>query len=180
MTDAPTREKLKSLIRNVPDFPKRGIVFRDITPLLADAQGFALAVRAMAEPFSQANIDMVVGAESRGFIFGAALAGQLHCGFVPVRKYGKLPAATITQEYQLEYGTDKLQMHTDALATGQSVLMVDDLLATGGTMKACCQMVEQLGATIVGVSVLIELAFLNGRAGLTKYQVHSVISYDNE
>lgn len=180
LTHANTAEQLKQLIRSVPDFPKKGIVFRDITTLLAEAAGLALAVKAMAAPFRDQNVDLVTGAESRGFIFGAALAVELGCAFVPIRKPGKLPAETIAQEYQLEYGTDKLEMHADAVKTGQRVLMVDDLLATGGTMKACCQMVEQLGGQVIGVSILIELGFLNGRAQLADYNLHTIINYDHE
>ena len=173
-------KKLRQLIRSVPDFPKPGIVFRDITPLLADAQGLALAVNALADPFRDKRIDLVVGAESRGFIFGAAVACELNCGFVPVRKPGKLPAQAIAQEYQLEYGTDKLEIHADAVKPNQRILMIDDLLATGGTMKACCQMVQQLGGRIIGIAFLIELAFLNGRDALSDYKTYSVISYDHE
>jgi len=172
--------QLQQLIRNVKDFPKPGIVFRDITPLLADEQGFAAAVQAMADPFRDKNIDLVVAIESRGFIFGAAIARRLNCGFVPVRKPGKLPADTIDEEYQLEYGSDKLEMHADAIKSGQRILIVDDLLATGGTMRACCRMVERLGGEIVGISFLIELAFLKGRAGLADYNIHTVIKYDQE
>ena len=172
--------KLQELIRNVPGFPKQGIVFRDITPLLADGEGLPMAVRAMAEPFRQQGIDIVVGAESRGFIFGTAVALELHCGFVPVRKPGKLPSAIIAEEYELEYGTDKLEIHADAVKPGQRVLLVDDLLATGGTMRACCRMVKQLGGEIVGISFLIELAFLGGRTKLGGYNIHTVISYDSE
>jgi len=177
-TDPAVIDKLKSLIRSVPDFPRPGIVFRDITPLLAHAEGLALACRALAQPYRSQNIDLVVGAESRGFIFGAAVARELNCGFIPVRKPGKLPARTISQAYQLEYGTDKLEIHADAVKPQQRVVMLDDLLATGGTMKACCQMVRSLGAEIVGVSFLIELTFLNGRNVLTDWPVHSIITYD--
>jgi len=180
LTPPDVAENLQKLIRNVPDFPKPGIVFRDITTLLADPAGLALAVKAMADPFRDQNIDVVVGAESRGFIFGAAMAVDLGCAFVPVRKPGKLPAATIAQEYELEYGTDKLELHADAIKPGQRVLMVDDLLATGGTMKACCQMIEQLKGTIVGIAFLVGLDFLNGRAQLADYNLHTVINYNHE
>jgi len=172
--------QLENLIRNVPDFPRPGIVFRDITPLLADLAGLAKATKAMAEPFRDKHIDLVVGAESRGFIFGAAVALELGCGFVPVRKQGKLPAESICQEYELEYGFDKLEIHADAIKPGERILMVDDLLATGGTMKACCQMTEKLGGEIVGISFLIDLAFLNGIEKLAGYDVHAVIKYDQE
>lgn len=171
---------LRALVRNVVDFPKAGIIFRDITPLLADHAGLAEAMRAMAAPFKQQKIDVVVGAESRGFIFGTAIALELGCGFVPVRKPGKLPSATISKEYGLEYGTDKLEIHTDAIKPGQAVLMADDLLATGGTMKACCEMVEQLGGKIAAITFLIELSFLGGRKVLGDYPIHSVIDYDHE
>ncbi len=173
-------EKLKKLIRNIPDFPKPGIVFRDITPLLADAEGLALACSALAEPFRDQKVELVVGAESRGFIFGTVVARELNCGFIPVRKSGKLPAQTIAEEYELEYGTDTLEIHADTIKPGQRVLMVDDLLATGGTMKACCQMVQRLGGQIAGIAFLIELAFLNGREPLNDYDIHSLIIYDQE
>ena len=172
--------ELKKLIRNVPDFPQPGIIFRDITPLLADAQALSLATRRMAEPFRRLKVDRVLGAESRGFIFGALVARELNCGFAPIRKPGKLPGKTISAQYQLEYGADKLQIHTDAFQTGQKILMVDDLLATGGTMAASCQMVEKLGGNIVGISFLIELIFLKGRQKLGNYTIHSLISYDSE
>ena len=173
-------EKLKKLIRNIPDFPKPGIVFRDITPLLADAEGLALACSALAEPFRDQTGELVVGAESRGFISGTVVARELNCGFIPVRKSGKLPAQTIAEEYELEYGTDTLEIHADTIKPGQRVLMVDDLLATGGTMKACCQMVQRLGGQIAGIAFLIELAFLNGREPLNDYDIHSLIIYDQE
>ena len=174
------QSELRRLIRNIPDFPRSGIVFRDITVLLADAEGLSQAAQAMAAPFAQKNVELVVGAESRGFIFGALVASQLNCGFVPVRKPGKLPARTIAEEYELEYGSDRLEIHADAVKPCQRVLLVDDLLATGGTMKACCNMVERLGGEIVGISFLIELAFLNGRTLLADYDIHSIISYDQE
>jgi adenine phosphoribosyltransferase len=170
-------QAIRQLIRDIPDFPKPGILFRDITPLLADSRGLALACEAMAEPFRDANIDVVVGTESRGFIFGAAIARLLNAGFVPVRKPGKLPGATIAEEYALEYGADRLEIHRDAVRPGQRVLMVDDLLATGGTMKAACRLVEKLGGDIAGISFLIELAFLHGREQLKSRPVHVVISY---
>ncbi|MCP4709836.1 MAG: adenine phosphoribosyltransferase [Planctomycetes bacterium] len=173
-------QQLIKFIRDVPDFPKPGIMFRDITPLLADPEGLTLAAQLMADPFRNQNIDLVIGAESRGFIFGVVVARELKCGFVPVRKPGKLPCETISAEYQLEYGADKLQIHTDAVKNDQKILMVDDLLATGGTMNASCQMVEKLGGNIVGISFLIELAFLNGRDKLRNYSINSLISYDSE
>jgi len=169
--------QLETLIRDIPDFPKPGILFKDITPLLADPSGLSLAVELMANPFRRFGIDAVVGAESRGFIFGTAIAQSLSCGFIPVRKPGKLPATRMTVEYTLEYGTDALEMHSDALSTGQRVLMVDDLLATGGTMKACCDLVGNTGAEIVGISVLIELEALRGRDLLRPHDVASVLRY---
>ena len=171
----PTR--LHPLIREIPDFPKPGVLFKDITPLLADPAGLALAVEFMANPFRKSDIDIVVGAESRGFIFGTAIAQALSCGFVPVRKPGKLPSKTHRVTYVLEYGSDTLEMHADALLREHRVLMVDDLLATGGTMKACCDLVKQSGATIVGISVLIELTFLRGREQLAPFDVAAVLKY---
>jgi adenine phosphoribosyltransferase len=170
-------ELLEKLIRDVPDFPKPGIMFKDITPLLADPAGLALAVELMANPFRGRRVDLVVGAESRGFIFGTAMAQALSCGFVPVRKPGKLPAERRTRTYELEYGTDTLEIHADSLGPGHNVLMVDDLLATGGTMKACCELVADLGADIMGVSVLIELEFLAGRQRVEPHAVYSVLRY---
>ena len=171
-------ESLRRLIRDIPDFPKPGILFRDITPLLADASGLALAVELLANPYRGKNIDLVVGAESRGFIFGTAVACCLSAGFVIVRKPGKLPSKRIAMTYDLEYGKDTLEMHADAIVKGQRVLVVDDLLATGGTMKACCDLVKQLGGTVAGVAVLIELVGLRGRDKLKEYDVHAVIPYE--
>src|SRR5215216_421047 len=168
---------LKKLIRDIPDFPKKGVLFRDITPLLADPQGLALSVELLANPFRGKNVDLVVGAESRGFIFGTAVACCLSAGFVLVRKPGKLPHKKVSMTYDLEYGQDTLEMHADAIVSGQRVLIVDDLLATGGTMKACCDLVQKLGGTVAGIAVLIELAGLNGRARLPG-EVHSVVRYE--
>ena len=169
---------LQSLIRDIPDFPKPGIVFKDITPLLRDPAGLAMAVEMMANPFRGKNVELVCGAESRGFIFGTAIAQSLSAGFVPIRKPKKLPGKTCRMEYALEYGTDCLEVHEDAIARGQRVLMVDDLLATGGTLKACCDLIDRLGGTLVGVSLLIELTFLKGRERIKPYDgVHSVIKY---
>jgi adenine phosphoribosyltransferase len=168
---------LRRLIRDVSDFPKPGILFRDITPLLADPAGLAMAVELMAQPFRGNRVDAVVGAESRGFIFGTAVAKALSVGFVPIRKPGKLPADCRRREYQLEYGCDALEMHGDALQAGQRVLIVDDLLATGGTLAACCALVREAEAEIVAVAVLIELVGLGGRKRLDDVSVFSVISY---
>ena len=175
MTDPIT--PLKKLIRDIPDFPKPGIVFRDITPLLADAGGLALAVELLANPFRGKNIDLVVGAESRGFIFGTAVACCLSAGFALVRKPGKLPHRRVSKTYDLEYGTDTLEMHEDAIVRGQRVLIVDDVLATGGTMKACCDLVNHLGGELVAVAVLIELDALQGRRKVEPTPVHSVLRY---
>lgn len=172
--------KLQKLIRDVPDFPKPGIIFKDITPLLRDPAGLALSVELLANPFRGKGVELVIGAESRGFIFGTALAQALSCGFVPIRKPKKLPAAKASITYDLEYGQDTLEIHSDAVLRGQKCLLVDDLLATGGTMDACCQLVENLGGNILGIAVLIELDFLNGRKKFEKYDLHSVISYDQE
>lgn len=170
--------RLKSLIRDVPDFPKKGIVFKDFTPLLRDPPGLALAVELMANPFRGQKVDLVVGAESRGFIFGIAIAQALSAGFVPVRKPGKLPRKTAKMQYELEYGSDSLEVHVDSVEPGQRVVLVDDLLATGGTMKACCDLVRGMRATIVGITVLIELTFLTGRERLREYgDVHAVLKY---
>jgi len=168
---------LKTLIRDILDFPKKGIVFKDITPLLADPAGLSLAVEYMTQPFRDQHIDRVVGAESRGFIFATAVARNLSAGFIPIRKPGKLPSKVRSCTYELEYGTDTLEIHEDAIQPGQRILLVDDLLATGGTMQACCDLVEGLGGVIVGTMFLIELTFLKGREKLSKYPVSSVISY---
>jgi len=170
-------EHLKRLIRDVPDFPKPGILFRDITPLLADASGLALSIELLANPFRGHHVDLVIGAESRGFIFGTAVACCLSAGFGLVRKPGKLPSQTVSISYDLEYGTDTLQMHADAIRPGQRVLIVDDVLATGGTMRACCDLVRQLGGEIVAAAVLTELVALGGRAKVGDVPVHSVIQY---
>ena len=170
-------ETLRRLIRDVPDFPKPGILFRDITPLLADPSGLALSVELLANPFRGKNIDLVVGAESRGFIFGTAVACCLSAGFIIVRKPGKLPSSRISMTYDLEYGKDTLEMHADSIVKGQRVLIVDDLLATGGTMKACCDLVRKLGGHIAGIAVLIELAGLGGRQKVLPNEVHAVIHY---
>lgn len=170
--------QLLSFIRDVPDFPKPGIVFKDFTPLLADPRALALAVELMANPFRGAQIDMVVGAESRGFIFGIAIAQTLSAGFVPVRKPRKLPRRVHSVSYALEYGQDTLEMHTDALCPGQRVLLVDDLLATGGTLEACGELVSRCGAITAGASVLIELEALGGRERFARFgAAHAVLKY---
>jgi adenine phosphoribosyltransferase len=168
---------LTRYIRDIPDFPKPGILFRDITPLLQDPAAFAGAVEALAGPYRNGGIDAVAGIESRGFIFGAALARLLNVGFVPVRKPGKLPFEKVREEYQLEYGTDAVEVHRDAVRPGQRVLMVDDLLATGGTMAASCALIERIGGRVAGVAFLIELTFLNGREKLRGREIHAVIRY---
>jgi adenine phosphoribosyltransferase len=171
-------EPLKQLIRSVPDFPKPGILFYDITTLLKDKTGFAQLIDAFAQYYIDKHVDLVLGIEARGFIFGPALAYRLNAGFVPVRKPGKLPAETIAIKYDLEYGSDSLQIHKDAIAPGQRVIVVDDLLATGGTMLATSQLVKQLGAEIVGVAVAVELDFLKGRDKFPGIDVFSLMHYD--
>jgi adenine phosphoribosyltransferase len=169
---------LRAKIRDIKDFPTEGILFKDITTLLKDGPAWRYAVDSLASRYQAERVDVVVGVESRGFIFGGAIAHQLQAGFVPVRKLGKLPAKTIEVEYELEYGRDALAMHEDAIAPGQRVLAVDDLLATGGTMAATLRLVEQLGGQVVGVAFMIELAFLKGREKLRNYPLHSLIVYD--
>ncbi len=171
-------EQLKRLITDVPDFPKPGIVFKDFTPLLADPRGLALAVELMANPYRGTGVEIVVGAESRGFIFGTAIAQALSAGFVPIRKPGKLPRRVHGVDYDLEYGKDRLEIHADAIRKGQRVLLVDDLLATGGTLRASCQLLQKLGAAITGITVLIELEFLKGRDRVRDFgEVYSVLKY---
>jgi adenine phosphoribosyltransferase len=170
-----TIDDLRALIRDIPDFPTEGILFRDITPLLADRDAFRCAIRAMAEPYS--DIDHVVCIESRGFILGAPIAYKLDAGLVPVRKVGRLPADTLSEDYSLEYGVNTVEIHQDAIKPGERVIIVDDLLATGGTVHAAIKLVERLQATLVGVSVLIELSELGGRERLTGYPVQSLIVY---
>ena len=170
-------DALKAKIRHVPDFPKAGILFYDVTTLLRDPQGFKMAVDAMAAPYANHGIQTVVGVESRGFILGAAVADRIGAGFVPVRKLGKLPAKTIRASYDLEYGSDSLEMHQDAIDRGQKVVVVDDLLATGGTARATVDLVRQLGGTVEGVAFLIELVELNGRSRLQGENVFAVLQY---
>ncbi len=172
-----TTDNLKALIRDVPDFPKKGIVFKDITPLLHDHQGLKTAVDRISEHYRHNDVSLVVAAEARGFIIGPPIALNLKAGFVPVRKPGKLPYKTKRITYELEYGTDTLEIHEDAIKPGQEVLMVDDVLATGGTMAACCKLVESMGGHIVGCAFLIELTFLNGRRALEGRNVFSLIQY---
>ena len=171
-------DDLRAKIRDIKDFPTEGILFKDITTLLKDGGAFAAVVDMLAGAYAKERVEVVVGIESRGFIFGGALAHQLGAGFVPVRKLGKLPGKTIEVEYELEYGRDALAMHEDAIGRGQRVLVVDDLLATGGTMAAALRLVEQLGGTVVGVAFMIELAFLHGRNKLKTYPLHSLIVYE--
>jgi adenine phosphoribosyltransferase len=169
---------LKDYIRAIPDFPKPGILFRDITPLLASPAAFQAAIDQLAEHFRGTPIDVVAAAEARGFIFAAPLALALEVGFVPIRKPGKLPFDTHSFHYELEYGTDTLQIHVDGIAPGQNVLMVDDLLATGGTMGACCRLAEKAGANVAGCAFLIELTGLQGAKHLGPYQRFSLLKYD--
>lgn len=177
-TTAVDCDHLKSLIREVPDFPKKGILFYDITTLLKDKRGLAMLIDALAQHYIGQRIDLVLGMEARGFIFGPALAYRLNAGFVPVRKPGKLPAETAKYDYALEYGTNTLEIHKDAIQKGQRVLIVDDLLATGGTAEATAKLASSLGAEIVGLSFVVELDFLNGRNKLRSHDVFSLLHYD--
>ena len=170
-------DDLRAKIREIPDFPKPGILFYDITTMLKDAGAFKDAIGLMLEPFRDEKVDVVVGMESRGFIFAAPMAMELGAGFVPVRKLGKLPAETASVEYALEYGTNTLEVHKDALQPGQKVLIVDDLLATGGTVLGTIELVKTLKADVVGLAFLVELLFLKGRERLSEYTIHSVIQY---
>jgi adenine phosphoribosyltransferase len=169
---------LKQKIRSIPDFPKKGILFRDITTLLQDAAGFAQVIDQLAGRYRDRQVDVVAGIESRGFIIGGAVAHQLKKGFVPIRKPGKLPAEKLSVAYCLEYGTDRVEMHADAISPGARVLVVDDLLATGGTMKAACELVEKAGGEVVECAFIIHLADLKGEQLLKKYTVFSLLSYD--
>jgi adenine phosphoribosyltransferase len=171
-------EPLKQLIREVPDFPKKGILFYDITTLLKDKRGFAMLIDALAERYIEQDVDLVLGMEARGFIFGPALAYRLNAGFVPVRKPGKLPAATAKYDYALEYGTNTLEIHKDAIQRGERVIIVDDLLATGGTAEATTKLAGMLGAEIVGLGFVVELDFLKGRDKLKGHDVFSLLHYE--
>ncbi|HVJ05140.1 MAG TPA: adenine phosphoribosyltransferase [Candidatus Saccharimonadales bacterium] len=171
-------EDLKKLIREIPDYPKPGILFYDITTLIKDRAGFARVVDYMTSPYLDKNVDLVLGMEARGFIFGPAMAYRLNAGFIPVRKAKKLPGETVSYTYELEYGTDTLEIHKDAIQPGQRVLIVDDLLATGGTAQAAATLANKLGADICGLSFLVELDFLNGRNRLVPYDVFSLLHYD--
>ena len=169
--------ELKDFIRDVPDFPKPGILFKDITPLLKSPKALAKTIRGLAEPFLGKHIDAVVGIESRGFIFGVPLASVLQTGFIPIRKPGRLPAKTVEVSYGLEYGSDRVSIHEDSIQRGQKVVLVDDLLATGGTMGAAVKLIQQLGGDIVGIVVVIELTSLGGRSKLNGYPIHSLLQY---
>jgi len=171
------QKELKSFIRDVPDFPKKGVLFKDITTLLKEPRALRLAIDAMATPFLKSKIDQVVGVESRGFIFSPAIAYRLDAGFIPVRKPGKLPAETDSMAYELEYGKDSLEIHKDAIAEGSRVLVVDDLLATGGTAKATKDLVERSGGQVIGFSFLIELESLKGNEKLGGIPIHSLVKY---
>jgi adenine phosphoribosyltransferase len=171
---------LGALVRDIPDFPKPGIVFKDITPVLASPDGLEAAVAGLADYGRERGAEVVIGAEARGFLLGPAIARELDAGFVLARKPGKLPHDTVRAEYQLEYGTDALEIHSDAIDSGSRVLVHDDLLATGGTAAALCELVEQLGGVVVGCAFLIELGFLSGRAALGTHDVHSLLRYASE
>jgi adenine phosphoribosyltransferase len=178
MNAEPQHLELRDYVRAIPDFPKPGILFRDITPLLADARAFRESIRRMAEPFRGQQVDSLVAAEARGFIFAAPLAMELNAGFVPIRKPGKLPFDTHAFHYELEYGSDTLEIHTDGVQPGQRVLVVDDLLATGGTVEACCTLIEKMGVVIVGCVFAIELLSLGGARRIAPRPTYSLIRYD--
>ncbi len=171
---------IKDYITTIPDFPEKGIMFRDITSVLQDAEGFKLAIDEYKKLLDGVDFDVIAGAESRGFIFGAPLAYLLNKPFVLIRKKGKLPRETVTKEYALEYGTAEIEMHKDAIKEGQKVVIIDDLIATGGTVKACCELVEELGGTVKKILFLLELKGLNGREVLKDYDVASVVQYDGK
>jgi len=169
---------LENFIRDVPDFPKKGILFKDITPLLASVEAFNAACERLAQPFADKGVTKVIGIESRGFIFGAPVAQRLAAGFVPIRKPGKLPAETVSQSYQLEYGADTIEIHADAIDPNEKVLLIDDLLATGGTMAAATELVAKLGGQLVGIGFVIELCFLSGRSKLPGQDIHALIQIE--
>jgi len=171
---------LKALIRDIPNFPKPGIIFKDITPLFKDAQAITYMLDSLAEPWKGRHIDVVVGAEARGFLIGPGLAERLGAGFVPIRKPGKLPADTLAHSYDLEYGSDTLEIHQDAIIENHNVLVVDDLLATGGTAKACIALVKRLKGNVIGASFIIELSFLSGRDQLPPIEIHSLLTYKTD
>ena len=173
-------DELSKRIRTVPDFPKPGIQFKDITTLLKDGKSFAKVIDKFDEKYRAKNVDIVVGIESRGFIFGGALAYKWGVGFVPIRKPGKLPADTISEEYELEYGADTIEIHSDAILPGQIVLIIDDLIATGGTIEAATRLIERLGGIIVGIAYLIDLTFLKGSEKVSQYDRYCLIEYDGE
>ena len=172
-----TTDQLKALVRDVPDFPEPGIIFKDLMPLIGNADAFRSTIVQLAEWAKPRNPDIILGAEARGFIFGGALAYELGCGFVPARKPGKLPWKTVRETYELEYGTDSLEVHADAFANGARVIVLDDVLATGGTARAKVDLVEQLGGVVVGALFVIELTFLDGRERLAGTDVHALIAY---
>jgi adenine phosphoribosyltransferase len=172
------RDLLASRVRDIPDFPKPGIVFKDITPLLGDQQAFSTSIDLIVDRFVGLGVNRVVGIEARGFIIAAPVAYRLGAGFVPVRKQGKLPWSTLGVDYELEYGTERLELHSDAVSAGDTVLIVDDVLATGGTARAACDVVRELGATVAGLGVIIELGFLNGRTRIPDVDAFSILTYD--
>ncbi|MED9810583.1 MAG: adenine phosphoribosyltransferase [Longibaculum muris] len=168
---------LKEYIADIPDFPEPGVLFRDVTPLLADKDAYKEAIRLLVDFAKEKDVDVIAGPEARGFLFGCPVATELNCGFVPVRKPGKLPRKVVTKSYNLEYGSNEIQMHSDSIQPGQNVLIVDDLLATGGTVQATVSLIEQMGGNVVGIAFLIELEALKGRKLLTGYDVYSVLKY---
>lgn len=170
-------KKIEEYVRNIPDFPEKGIIFRDVTTVLQDAQGLKLAIDSMIDLLKDVDFDVVAGTESRGFIFGVPIAYTLGKPFVPIRKKGKLPCETVSAKYDLEYGSAEIEMHRDSIQTGQKVVLIDDLIATGGTIEACAQLIEELGGKVAKIVFLMELAGLKGREKLTKYDVSSVITY---
>ncbi len=174
------REKLEDYVRTIPDFPKPGIMFRDITTILSDADGLKLAIDEMQKTLDGVDFDVIAGAESRGFIFGAAIAYNMHKPFILIRKKGKLPCETVEQSYDLEYGQATIEVHKDAVEPGQKVVIIDDLIATGGTIEAAAKLIEKLGGEVVKMVFLMELKGLNGREKLAKYDVASVISYEGK